>query len=109
MLDQVSEADWKRFRKRVDEWRERYLAQKNQKIIAILNDEKRTPTEQFWDAKDKMQEEADILRACLDHHSRSKMPMSLAAMFQHGLIEEKDLEEFSEELRETIQKLTTIF
>jgi hypothetical protein len=30
------ESDWKTFRKRVPEWRERYLMEKNREIIAIL-------------------------------------------------------------------------
>ena len=96
------ESDWKIFRKRVPEWRERYLNVKNQEIIAVLTDKNKTPTEQFWDAKEKMKEEARILVDCLDGHSRSKMLYYLILMYRHGLIQDVDLEEFSQELREQI-------
>ncbi len=52
------ESDWKVFRRRVPEWRERYLKKKNKEIIGVLSDENKTPTEQFWDAKEKMKIEA---------------------------------------------------
>jgi len=96
------ESDWKTFKKRVPEWRDRYLMKKNKEIIGILTDQSKTPTDQFWDAKKKMEKEARILVDSLDDHSRSKMRWSLILMHGHGLIEDADLQEFSDELREII-------
>ena len=96
------ESDWKLFRKRVPEWRERYLSLKNKEIVGIFADNNKTPTEQFWDAKKKMEEEARILVDCLDGHSRSKMQWYLLLMHHYGLIRDEDLDEFSEELREQV-------
>ncbi len=96
------ESDWKTFSKRVPEWRERYLLKKNEEIIRILTEEKKTPTERFWDAKKRMKEEAQILVDCLDGHSRSKMQWYLLLMHRRGLIQDSDLNEFSEALREQI-------
>ena len=96
------ESDWKIFRKRVPEWRERYLSEKNKEIISVLTDKNKTPTEQFWDTKEKMKAEARILVDCLDGHSRSRMHFHLILMYRHGLIQDVDLTEFSEELREHI-------
>ena len=96
------ESDWKTFRKRVSEWRERYLQNKNKEIIGILADERKTPTERFWDAKERMKEEADTLVDCLDGHSRSKMEWYLLLMHRRGLIQDSDLDEFSEALRERV-------
>jgi hypothetical protein len=102
MEEKLFESDWKTFRKRVPEWRERYLSGKNREILAILTDENRTPTEQFWDAMEKIKEEARILVNCLDGHSRSKMHGYVLLMHRHGLIRDDDLGEFSEALREQI-------
>ncbi|MEW6667922.1 MAG: hypothetical protein AB1512_22150 [Thermodesulfobacteriota bacterium] len=99
-----SESDWKTFRKRVPEWRERYLLNKNQEIIGILSDENKTPTERFWDAKNIMKKEAKTLVDCLDGHSRSKMEWYLRLMHRHGLIHDSDLQEFSEALRDLIRQ-----
>ncbi|MHA2284188.1 MAG: hypothetical protein ACXAC5_25395 [Promethearchaeota archaeon] len=101
---ELRESDWKIFRKRIPEWRERYLQRKNKEIISVLTDKNKTSTEQFWDAKEKMEEEAKILVDCLDGHSRSKMDWYLLLMYSHGLINNDDLEKFSRELREQVLK-----
>lgn len=100
------ESDWKTFRKHVPEWRERYLAEKNPEIVAVLSDESKTPTERFWDAHERMKEEARTLVECLDGHSRSKMEWYLSLMHRHGLIRDGDLEVFSEGLREHILEIS---
>jgi predicted protein tyrosine phosphatase len=100
----MKESDWKIFRKRVPEWRERYLHLKNKEIVGILTARNKTPTEQFWAAKEKMVREAKILVHCLDGHSRSKMQFYLSLMYRYGLIEDNDLEEFSIELREHLSR-----
>lgn len=96
------ESDWQTMRKRIPEWRENYLAKKNGEIAAALLAENKTPTERFWDAKDKMDKEARILRDCLDGHSRSSMQRDLCLMYRYGLIGDADLEGFSEGLRESV-------
>jgi hypothetical protein len=90
----ADEAEWRIFRECVPQWRERYLRGRNKEILAILKDKNRTSTEQFWDAYHRMQEEAEILTTCLDGHSRSKMRGCLILMYRHGLVVDKDLEQF---------------
>ena len=104
----MRESDWKVFRKRVPEWRERHLQIKNKEIISILTEKNKTSTEQFWDAKKKMDGEARTLVDCLDGHSRSKMDRYLLLMYRHGLINNDDLKEFSKELQEHISKALEI-
>lgn len=72
------ENDWKTFRKRVPEWRERYLQSVDQDLIRTLADPERTPTAQFWDTDQQMKEQARILRKCLAGHSRSKLDLAHA-------------------------------
>lgn len=96
------ESGWKIFCKRVPEWRERYLAQKNKEFAVILTDENKTPTDRFWRAQKRIEEEARILADCLDGHSRSKMQWYLLLMYRYRLVVDKDLDEFSDALREEI-------
>ncbi|WP_340105777.1 hypothetical protein [Rhodohalobacter sp. 8-1] len=70
-----------------------------------MNDEKRTPTEQFWDAYDAMKKQDKILRDCLDGYSKSDMGMHILLLLGHGLMKEQDLDEFSDELREWVIKV----
>lgn len=96
------ESDWRKFRKKAPEWRERYLSSKNTEFVSILTEQGKTATDQFWQLKEVLDKEAKILKSCLDGHSRSKMEMFLILMFRNGLITESDLAEFSDELRESI-------
>jgi hypothetical protein len=95
MTDKPLESDWKTFRKRVPEWRERYLAVQNRQIAALFADGEKTPTEQFWEAEKRINAVARILVDCLDGHTRSKMEMYLYLMYRHKMIGADDLEEFS--------------
>ncbi len=94
--------DWRLMRRHLSEWRDRYLERKNKEIVAVLQDENKTPTERFWEAKEIMDKEAQILEYCLNGHSRAKMLRYLLRMYCYGLINRTDLEEFSPELRERV-------
>ncbi|HHP7239060.1 hypothetical protein [Longibacter sp.] len=102
MIANVDESDWRRFRRSVSEWRERYLQTVNEEINVLTTPGDRTPTEAFWEIKDRVDAEAKILQACLDGHSRSNMSIHLIRMLQHGMICEADLDDFSHELRDQI-------
>ena len=108
-MDKPLESDWKTFRKRVPEWRERYLEEQNKRIAAMLVGGKKTPTERFWDTEKEMKAVARILVNCLDGHSRSKMEMHLCLMVRHKMIGKEDLEEFSGKLREQILRVVEAF
>lgn len=97
--------DWKTFQASLPDFRERYLAERNKTFIAILNDDKRTPTEQFWDAYDAMKKQDKILRDCLDGYSKSDMDLHILLMLRHGLMKEDDLNAFSDELREWVHQI----
>ena len=71
--NQPSEADWKNYKAIVHGLRERYLSNRNEEVVAILNRDSNTPTENFWDAREKMREIEGIIGDCLDDHRRSAM------------------------------------
>ena len=106
MQHKPKESDWRLFRKRFPEWRDRHLAKKNHEIASILADESKTPTERFWDVEGKLKKDVKTLTICFDDYSRSKMEWSLLIMRGHGVIDMDDLEEFSTELRERIAALS---
>lgn len=106
MSQKVKESDWQTFRERVPEWRERYLKRTDEEIARLLRADDGTPTERFWDAKERIGEEAQILQDCLDGHSRSNMRLHLLLMYRHGLVEDADLEAFGDALRERILRFS---
>ncbi|MGA7613857.1 MAG: hypothetical protein WBX15_01640 [Thermoanaerobaculia bacterium] len=97
-MDKPLESDWKVFHKRVPEWRERYLDTADAEIASILSSRKGSPTDRFWEAKEKADGIANTLHILLDDHSRSKMDWALVLMYAHGFIGDDDLGEFSQPL-----------
>ena len=100
MHDRPEEKDWRAFRELVPKLRERYIRARNKELAAILVDEERSPTEQFWELEERAGEIAQTLRACLDGHSRTKMRMFIVEMLGCGMMTADDLSAFSEELRQ---------
>jgi hypothetical protein len=96
------ESDWQKFRDLVPALRERYLSALNVRIARKLADSGRTGTQRFWDAKEEMDKEVRILRACLDGHSRSTMWVHMIAMREAGMLKREDLANFSEELKQQV-------
>jgi len=76
------ESDWKKFRDMVPTLRERYLADRNTRLAAVLVDPAKNQTQRFWDAMEEMEKEAKVLRQCLDGHSRSKMWLYMLTMIR---------------------------
>ena len=97
-----SESDWKKFRALVPVCRERYIAERNAKIKAMLEDPAKTETERFWEVQQIMEKEARILETCLDGHSRSKMWFHLMLMRKAGMITGDDVADFSQELQKQV-------
>ena len=96
------ESDWKKFRTLVPKLRERYLSEQNAKITGLLSDPKKNETERFWDAFEKMEGEAKVLRKCLDGHSRSKMWVFILTMIRERMLRRDDMAVFSEELQKEV-------
>ena len=103
------ESDWKTFRRLTPEWRERYIKRINKKLAKILSNPDKTPTDVFWDTKEKADKTAKILRDCLDGHSRSRMTRYLFLMHNHNMITLGDLNDFSKELQKHMEDFTKQF
>lgn len=101
-MNDPRESDWKKFRVMLEVWRERYLAEKNRRLAAMLTDPKKTETERFWDAEHAIEKEARILEQCLDDIRRSRMLERLWEMRGAGMIRREDLAEFSDELQDQV-------
>jgi hypothetical protein len=102
LVSDFMESDWRKFSEMVPKLRERYLAEQNARIVALLTDPKENETERFWDALEVMEREAKILQKCLDGHSRSKMQLFMLSMIGAGMLKKEDLAVFSEELRNQV-------
>lgn len=101
-MNEPRESDWKKFRAKLEVWRERYLTEKNPRLAAMLTDPKKTETERFWDAEHAIEKEARVLQRCLDDIRRSRMLERLWEMRAAKMIRREDLAEFSQELQDHV-------
>jgi hypothetical protein len=102
MANPTFESDWRLFCDRVGEWRERFLSKRTRELSQLLSDGNRTPMERFWAADEEMRQTARDLRDSFGGHSRSRMILALYAMLGCGIIEQEDLNDFSDDLRQRI-------
>lgn len=100
----MTESDWKKYSKRVTEWRDRYLDRRNRDLVEVLQDPGKNPTERFWETREAMEAEVQTLRDCFEKHSRSRMKLSLLRMLRHGMIEMDDLSNFSDECQQELRR-----
>jgi hypothetical protein len=106
--NQDEEADWRNYKSIVPGLRERYLSACNEELIGLLACKSLTPTENFWNANERMDEIRGILRDCLDDHRRSRMLGNLMLMHRYQIITDHDLIGFSEEVRLRVSMVVEI-
>ena len=85
----VKEADWEKFRKKIDFWQENYLRRLNKEYIDILKQDK---------AASEILEVMVIMR-------RSIMLDDILELIRDNVIEFKDIVEFSDDLKDTVRQI----
>lgn len=107
-MNEFSEKDWKLFRRKIAVWQNAYIAKLNKEYMEILNSNE-TPAEKFWKLEKRINEDKkDCGVQC--EMSRSKQIFIMLELLNEGAITIDDLEEFSDDLKETIshQKSTQV-
>ena len=101
MNQQPLEKDWKYFRKLVPVWQESYMEKLLKEYAALLVQDKMS-SEKFWELERRIREDKRRPGVVLDMR-QSRMAENLVLMIRDGVIEEQDLDGFSDELKEEIQ------
>lgn len=96
------EEDWKLFRKKVPQWQENDMERLLGEYRAIISEE-RLPSERFWALYQRMRKDSTNPGVQI-RMSRSKMRDNVLHLLLDGVIGLSDLEGFSLELREDMEK-----
>lgn len=100
MMNRFSEKDWKLFRKKIPGWQEAYMDKLNKEYIEILKEEG-NPSDKFWKLEKRIKEDKkDCGVQC--EMSRSNQFYIMLSLLSEGAITMEDLEEFSDDLKDTI-------
>lgn len=95
-----SEKDWKIFRSKIAGWQEAYMDKLNKEYIEILTGEG-NPSDKFWKLEKRIKEDKrDCGVQC--QMSRSKQFYIMMSLLNEGAITMDDLDDFSDELKDTI-------
>ncbi|KMK75263.1 hypothetical protein [Alkalihalobacillus pseudalcaliphilus] len=91
-----TEGDWKLFRNKIADWQEAYIDRNNKEYIKLLSEDA-NPSEKFWGLEERIKEDTGVRVEM----SRSKLIFNIISLINEGVISYEDLEEFSDELKET--------
>ena len=100
----VSEKDWKLFRKKLPEWQEAYMENLVEEYIDILKQEG-LASDKYWMLEKRIKDDKRNPGVLLRDVRRSNYYFHLTALVGWKVITFDDLDEFSEETRETISRM----
>lgn len=95
-----TEADWKLFRSKINVWQENHIDKLNKEYIDILSGNS-DPSEKFWELEKRINNDKKHPGVVIQV-KRSTMIYNMAILLRDGVITKDDLEEFSDELKESI-------
>lgn len=92
--------DWALFREKISDWQEAYMNKLNKESIELLSGEGR-PSEKFWTLEERIRNDKKDTGVQLKM-SRSNCIPNIISLLNEEVITMEDLDEFSDELKETI-------
>lgn len=92
--------DWALFREKISDWQEDYMNKLNKEYIELLSGEGR-PSEKFWTLEERIRNDKKDTGVQLKM-SRSNCIPNIISLLNEEVITMEDLDEFSDELKETI-------
>ena len=92
--------DWALFREKISDWQEAYMNKLNKEYIELLSSEGK-PSEKFWALEERIRNDKKDTGVQLKM-SRSNCIPNIISLLNEEVITMEDLDEFSDELKETI-------
>lgn len=96
-----TEKDWKLFKKKIPDWQEAYMDRLNKEYIKLLSEDI-NPSDKFWQLEKRIKEDRKRAGVQLEM-SHSNLIYNIVSLIKDGAINLEDLEEFSDELKETVR------
>ncbi len=96
----ITKVDWTLFKNKIADWQEAYMNKLNKEYIELLSEDA-NPSEKFWKLDKRIKADKKKIGVQLEM-SRSNIIYNLISLINDGAISFEDLEEFSDELKETV-------
>ena len=102
-MNQIEEKDWKLYREKLPEWQEAYMERLIKEYVELLNSDK-AASEKFWALDKRIRADRQSLGVRIIEERRSKLQNILTGLIIEHVISVDDLQDFSEELRESTSR-----
>jgi len=98
---EITERDWKIFRKKIPDWQECYMERLVEDYITFLQSEK-TASTKFWELEKRIRQDKKCPGVLIDMR-RSTAVNNIINLVLDEVISLDDLEEFSDDLKEAVK------
>lgn len=100
---EVLKKDWKLFREKISDWQEVYMERLTQEYITLLSG-KGLASDKFWELEKRIRRDSKMPGVIIQLQ-KSEMVYDIVTLINDGVITQKDLEGFSDELKEQVRFL----
>ena len=97
---EVSKKDWKLYREKIGNWQEAYMEKLVAQYVDYLNSDLSASTK-FWGMEKRIKRDKKNPGVLIELNKQD-MPFDLVRLLKLGVITSTDLDEFSDELKETV-------
>lgn len=101
-MSQVSDYDWKLYRRLLPKWQERYIGRLNQEYIKILS-ENNNPSTNFWKLEKRIYQDKKLPGVTIEV-ARSDFFMEIMELLNSDVITRDDLNDFSKEVKDWVDQ-----
>lgn len=100
MSNNFTEKDWKLFKSKIPQWQEKYMSKLISEYSELLNSNEKS-SEKFWQLEKRIRSDKKHSGVIIETR-RSVFIQNLIMLIQGGVISFSELDEFSDELKETV-------
>ena len=100
---ECTKSDWKLFKNKIVEWQERYMEKLNKEYIEILSG-KESAADKFWKLEERVRKDKKHPGVIIEMNKRDVI-FNIFRLLDAEVIERDELEEFSEDLKDTVNFL----
>ena len=100
---EISKNDWALFKTKLSYWQENYIERLINEYIVLLSDNNKYPSERFHQLKMRIMKDGNNPGVGL-RLTRSEMLNNLAMLISTGAITFDDLNDFSDDLKQSVEK-----
>lgn len=100
---EVSKRDWKLYREKLPEWQEAYMERLVASYVEYLTGDE-PASEKFWEMEKRIKRDRKNPGVLIEL-SKQDMPFDLIRLLNEGVITVRDLDDFSDDLKEYVKFL----